>query len=345
MKKAFVSSVIQGFESFRQSVESSLLAMDYRPIMAEKLSSRAYSSETACLSEVQTCDVYILVLGEKYGFKTNEEISVTQAEYRTALKYKKPILIFIQDILMERDQELFKKEVEKYHEGFFRTKFSSNEELKDLVVQALRQFEKEADSANQEQFLARIGQVLPLKSNSRQDTKGVVIFWPQPGIEIDLEEVESYADSIFVNICKVKAASLKDGFKVLSKKDVVSILSDKTEMHFYNDGLVVFQFSTEIEKNDMMSFNFYYASPTRFQTIANAAAVFLNSKVAWVGVGLLGMENRYFDEPVKGNTTTVPMFNSPYELGMKLFTPFTAGSYESWLDVQIKKFKRTFSKK
>ena len=97
MKKIFVSSVIKDFEAFRQAAQTGIELLGHAPVMAEKFSSRTYSSEVACISEVQNSDLVVLVLGNKYGFKTSENISVTHSEYLAAKKTGKPILVFVQD--------------------------------------------------------------------------------------------------------------------------------------------------------------------------------------------------------------------------------------------------------
>jgi hypothetical protein len=119
MQKVFVSSVIQGFEEFRGVARSAIGLMGDQPVMAEDFGARPHSSEAACLSEVAQSDVYMLVMGEKYGFETDQGISVTQAEFREAKATGRPILAFVQSVEMEPRQLEFRKEVEDYASGFF----------------------------------------------------------------------------------------------------------------------------------------------------------------------------------------------------------------------------------
>ena len=84
MSKVFVSSVVGGMEAFRDAAKQAITLMDYTPIMCEAFSARPYSSEKACIHEVEQCDVYLLILGSTYGYETPEGISVTQAEFEAA---------------------------------------------------------------------------------------------------------------------------------------------------------------------------------------------------------------------------------------------------------------------
>lgn len=342
MKKIFVSSVIKDFETFRQAAQTGIELLGHAPVMAEKFSSRTYSSEVACISEVQNSDLVVLVLGNKYGFKTSENISVTHSEYLAAKKSGKPILVFVQDCEMEDEQISFKKEIEVYDSGFFRTKFSSPEELKDLVVKSIRTWELEKTAVNTEAFMERVKSIL-LDKGSRNEGMGIVVFWPQPVQEIDLSEIEKNSDDLFTQICKTDAAILRKGYELISESKKVTLKSGTTELSYYSDGLISLSFNTEKEDNRGFSFDYCFVSPSKFSSIALKSQIFIKSKAILCLVGLCGMDNRYFDEPVAGNSLTMPMFKQPSELSAKLFNPYTEISYKEWIDLEVKKFKRIYS--
>jgi len=344
MKKVFISSVIQNFELFRNAAKSAVELMELKPIMAEELSSRTYSSETACISEVQKSDLVLVILGKKYGFRTPAGISVTQSEYRAAIKAKKAVLVFLEDGELEPDQAAFKAEVENYYDGFFRTKFSTSEQLKHLIIKALRNWEKESINVDPEGFEKRLNLLLPNIENSRNEARAILVFWCQPTFDLDLDEVEQNSDKYFTQICSTGAASVRDGYNLKSKSDHVVIKTGKTECTWYSDGLTLLNFSAE-PKEDYHSFSFYYVSPTIFTNVATKARTLNSSKIVWVCIGLYGMESRYFEELTKGNSTSVPMFNQTSERSAKLFSPITDAAYTEWIETQTKKFKRTFSKK
>lgn len=102
--KVFISSVVRGFEQFRAAAKDAVETLDMKPVMSEHFGARTYSSEHACLTEVDQCDVYILILGANYGYEPQPGLSVTQQEFHQAVSKRKPILVFIQqtdfDVLM-----------------------------------------------------------------------------------------------------------------------------------------------------------------------------------------------------------------------------------------------------
>ncbi|WP_434588843.1 DUF4062 domain-containing protein [Pseudomonas sp. R4-76] len=94
--KVFISSVVRGFEQFRAAAKDAVETLDMKPVMSEHFGARAYSSEHACLTEVDQCDIYILILGANYGYELQPGLSVTQQEFHQAVSKRKPILVFIQ---------------------------------------------------------------------------------------------------------------------------------------------------------------------------------------------------------------------------------------------------------
>ena len=51
-----------------------------------------------CLEDVSNCDVYVGIFAWRYGFiPSGYEFSITELEYREAIKLKIPTLIFLLD--------------------------------------------------------------------------------------------------------------------------------------------------------------------------------------------------------------------------------------------------------
>ena len=134
MRRVFISSVISGFEEYRNAARKAVEIMGDKPIMSEGFEARPYSSDVSCISEVESSDVYVLIMGADYGYLTLEGISVTHKKYLVARKLDKPILAFIQDCEKEETQVSFQKEVEDYQAGLFRAKFSDPNDLKDEFI-------------------------------------------------------------------------------------------------------------------------------------------------------------------------------------------------------------------
>ena len=63
----FISSVIGGFEAVRQATREAVESLGMRPVMAEMAGARPQSSQHALLGEVAGADIYLLLLGARYG--------------------------------------------------------------------------------------------------------------------------------------------------------------------------------------------------------------------------------------------------------------------------------------
>ena len=111
MSTVFISSVIKGFEAYRQTARESADPMDHKPVMSESFGARPYSSETACIHEIEQSDVYLLILGPNYGFEPDEVLSVTHVEFRAA---SHPVLAFVQECNMKAKQAASRGSVNAY---------------------------------------------------------------------------------------------------------------------------------------------------------------------------------------------------------------------------------------
>src|SRR5262249_49081689 len=86
MTKVYVSSTIADLKQERQAVLDWLRAARHQAI-----DSYLPDSDTvrdSCLDDVGTCDLYVLILGHRYGFQPTDDnpegLSITQLEFRRA---------------------------------------------------------------------------------------------------------------------------------------------------------------------------------------------------------------------------------------------------------------------
>ncbi len=82
--KVFISSVVSGFESFRDAAAAGIEALGYTVIRSEDFGAVAASSQQTCLEGVRVADVVVLLLGARYGFLQPAGLSATHEEYREA---------------------------------------------------------------------------------------------------------------------------------------------------------------------------------------------------------------------------------------------------------------------
>ena len=86
MARVYVSSTIADLEQERRAVIDWLLAAQHQPVHSYRPNSDTVRD--SCLDDVDTCDLYVLILGHRYGFQppdnNPEQLSITQLEFRRA---------------------------------------------------------------------------------------------------------------------------------------------------------------------------------------------------------------------------------------------------------------------
>src|SRR5215831_18955628 len=92
MTKVYVSSTIADLEAERQAVIDWLVAAQHQVVHSYRPNSRTVRD--SCLDDVDACDLYVLILGHRYGFqppKDNPEgLSIIHLEFRRAGQSGKP---------------------------------------------------------------------------------------------------------------------------------------------------------------------------------------------------------------------------------------------------------------
>lgn len=136
--RVFVSSVMTGYEDYREAARAGIRQAGCDAVLAEDFDSQGASSRNACLDAVQSADAFVLLLGPRYGWVTPSGQSATEEEYWEASRRHIPILVFVQSgISPEPDQQRFIARVEDYIYGHFRKTFRSSDHLKQLVKDAV----------------------------------------------------------------------------------------------------------------------------------------------------------------------------------------------------------------
>jgi hypothetical protein len=93
-KRGFVSSVMAEFEAERQAAVEALREVGLRPVIFEEFGGRDADPEQAYLSEVEASDIYIGILGKRYGKQLKSGFSATHAEYIHAKQHGLRIAIW-----------------------------------------------------------------------------------------------------------------------------------------------------------------------------------------------------------------------------------------------------------
>ena len=146
--RIFISSTYEDMVEYREAVANALNSIEQLPIGMEHFVSSPEKSLEVCLSDVRRCQIYILLIGMRYGsIDIDTGKSYTELEYEEARKYNIPVLAFVIDeskcaILPkyvdvgEKAKKLadFKEKLDSEH---LVSRFESIDNLKTLVIQAV----------------------------------------------------------------------------------------------------------------------------------------------------------------------------------------------------------------
>lgn len=117
--RVFVSSTCYDLSEVRDSLDSFIRKYHFEPVLSDK-SDVYYSPDNHtyddCLKEVQTCQLFILIIGGRYGggYKKGVEKpkekskSITNYEYNIAKEHNIPIFTFVKRNVLE-NQHLYKE--------------------------------------------------------------------------------------------------------------------------------------------------------------------------------------------------------------------------------------------
>ena len=143
----FVSSVIEDYAAERQAVRDAIYTLqneglDVRPVLAEELPAGREAPRTALLEEVEASDVYVGILGHRYGYvNPHSGLSATEEEYRRAREHAKPILLFVEQLPAGEEGEARQREfvgaVTDYVSGHYVSFFENLDQLRLQAYRAL----------------------------------------------------------------------------------------------------------------------------------------------------------------------------------------------------------------
>ena len=135
-KRAFISSVMEGFREERAAAADGVRLLGARPVMFEEFGGRDADPQDAYLGEVETSQIYVGILGRRYGKLLSTRFSATHTEFRHAEQQGLRIAVWALDT-QEREgpQESFLDEVRTFHVV---PVFRSHADLKRQVGERLR---------------------------------------------------------------------------------------------------------------------------------------------------------------------------------------------------------------
>lgn len=342
-EKVFISSVIQGMESYRAEAKETIKLMNLVPVMSEDFPASPNSSKDACLQAVRECNLFVLILGKNYGEKTEDGISVTHAEYLEAKNQNKPIFVFIEQGDKEQLQKEFIQEVENYSDGNFRKKFSSTDEFKKEIIKAIS-VHKDTKLHDNSFSEVHFNDILEnsLKNDfsySNNQPIGIFASIKVPIEDIDLGGIDK--DELFTKICKTGATKLSRGYETNIRENHIQFISGNTQWRKYENGLFYMQFNISGERSNFTAN--YYCNPNKFMSIVKKALCVNEARPCWVALGIKAMEMYYFDEPesLNSNTIILPSRRENEKIFYKQLSTTRSQNYE-WISSCVNKLQWKF---
>lgn len=176
--RVFLSSVIAGYEDFRDAAARGITSLGYEVSRAEDFGASAATPQQACLAAVREADLVVLILGARYGAPQSSGLSATHEEYHEA-RGSTPVLVFVQEgIDYEPEQAQFIREVQQWESGNLTQGFTTPEELQGAVT---REVHRHA--------LSGANQPIPdddLLDLARNHIQGGVSHWHEPQLALSL---------------------------------------------------------------------------------------------------------------------------------------------------------------
>ena len=141
--RIFLSSVQSEFAVERKRIadyirQDALFSNYFEPFLFEELPAQDKSAQTAYLEQAANAEVYLLLMGEQYGYEDAEGLSPTEREYNTATAHHAYRIAFIKDVSKRDEKEdSFKQKIDS---SVIRNTFNSYEELQSGVYASLVEY-------------------------------------------------------------------------------------------------------------------------------------------------------------------------------------------------------------
>ena len=148
----YVSSTFRDLKAYRAAVRDAIRGLDHVDMAMEYYVAEAKRPLKRCLNDVRRCDLYVGLFARRYGYvPPNSALSITEQEFRAALKHGKDVLCFLLDEeaqweatyvdqgeAAEKLQALRDEISEKYLAGFFSTPDELATKVSQAIVRALK---------------------------------------------------------------------------------------------------------------------------------------------------------------------------------------------------------------
>ncbi len=163
----FVSSVIDGMGAERRAAAAGITAIGATPVLFEDFGGTDDDAEDAYLANVAASDIYLGILGRRYGKPLKSGYSATHAEYNEALRRGLHVSVWASAAEFDGPQSDFVTAVRVFHTT---GSYSSPDDLADRVERRLRAMATETLSP-----WVKVGNTVFRATSVASDTKSVTV--------------------------------------------------------------------------------------------------------------------------------------------------------------------------
>ena len=154
MAKVYVSSTYLDLQEHRRQAELALRRLGHVDVAMEYYTAEDRPARERCLADVAACDLYIGVFAWRHGWVPEDDNpdrwSITEMEFRTAVKSNRPCLIFLLDgkaswppDWIDDDRTRIRKLRDELAGRYLVAYFSTPQDLAAAVTQAVARWERE----------------------------------------------------------------------------------------------------------------------------------------------------------------------------------------------------------
>jgi hypothetical protein len=175
--KIFISSVIGGFEAFREAAVTAITTLGHEVVRSETFPATAQSPQVACLAGIRQSDAVVVVLGARYGPVQASGLSATHEEFREARRTK-PTLVFVQQgITPESRQAELIAEARDWAGGGVAPSFRDADALQAAIIRGLHELElsRAAGTADPAEMIERARGLVPSSNTVSETSLAVAI--------------------------------------------------------------------------------------------------------------------------------------------------------------------------
>jgi len=126
--RVFISSTYYDLRHVRTAIRDFVESLGFEAVLSEQFDvfyQQGESVQTSCLDEIKKCDMYILIIGTRYGsIFPKDLLSITHREYREAIEAKLQIFAFV-DTYAYDDYRIYCRNRDNPHVDVSKIEYSS----------------------------------------------------------------------------------------------------------------------------------------------------------------------------------------------------------------------------